>query len=215
MMRILIIALLTLNILYFVGVYLFSMVFDQPPRLKEPDVPTITLLSMKSVGGLAPEGKETDTVCYSVGPYSVEKTARLVANKLADEGFAVNIRSQQTDRINKYLVFLPQLASRELAEEVVADVKKHQIRNYSIIETGPYKNAIALGTFNDLDKARRHAEYIRYLGYDARYTEQRQRALVYWIGYDEPFGESVPVLEWSQAVDPKVVIQKIPEACEF
>ena len=214
-MRILIIALLALNILYFVGVYLFGVVFNQPPRIKEPDVPTITLLSMKSASNLGTQGQQEGTVCYSVGPYSVEKTARLVANKIADEGFAVNIRRQQTDRINKYLVFLPQLASRELADEVVKDIKKHQIRDYSVIETGPYKNAIALGTFDDLDKARRHAEYVRYLGYDARYTEQRQRALVYWIGYDEPSGQSVPVVEWSQSVDPKTVIQKIPEACEF
>ena len=214
-MRILIIALLTLNILYFVGVYLFSVVFDQPPPLKDPGVPTITLLSMKSMGGVALQGQQKDTTCYSVGPYSVQKTARLVANKIADEGFTVNIRSQQTDRINKYLVFLPQLASRALAEKIVADIKKHQIRSYSIIETGPYKNAIALGTFDNLDKARRHAEYVRYLGYDARYTEQRQRAQVYWISYSEPFGRSATALELSQSVDPKAVVQKIPEACEF
>ena len=214
-MRILIIALLALNILYFVGVYLFGMVFNQPPRIKEPDIPTITLLSMRSVDGFSSNGNQSDTVCYSAGPYSVEKTARLVANKIADEGVTVNIRSQQTDRVNKYLVFLPQLASRKEAEKVVTDIKKHQIRDYSVIETGPYKNAIALGTFNDLDKARRHAEYVRYLGYDARYTEQRQRALVYWIVFSEAFGESIPVLEWSQSVDPKTVIQKIPEACEF
>ena len=214
-MRILIIALLALNILYFVGVYLFGVVFNQSPRLKEPDVPTITLLSMRSVGGSVPQNDPKGAMCYSIGPYDVEKTARLVANNIADEGFTVNIRRKQTDRINKYLVFLPQLASREQAEKVVADVKKHQITNYSIIDSGPYENAIALGTFNNLDKARRHAEYVRYLGYDARYTEQRQRALVYWVAYNQPFGRSVSVLELSQSIDPKAVIQKIPETCEL
>jgi len=213
-MRILIIALLTLNILYFVGVYLFGVVFNQDPRLKEPNIPTITLLSMGAVGGAGLSNDKQAATCYSVGPYSVEKTARLVGNKISDEGFTVNIRNQQTDRINKYLVFLPQLATREQAEKVVADIKKHQISTYSVIETGPYKNAIALGTFDDLDKARRHAEYVRYLGYDARYTEQRQRSQVYWVGFVEPFGRSAPVLELSTSVDPKAVVQKIPEACE-
>ena len=213
-MRILIIALLTLNVLYFAGVYLFGVVFNQPPPLKDPGVPTITLLSMQSIDGVVSPQQEGRAACYSVGPYNVEKTARLVANKVADEGFTVNIRSQQTDRINNYFVFIPQLASREQAEKTAADMKKHQIVNYSIIDTGPYKNAIALGTFNNLDKARRHAEYVRYLGYDARYTEQRQRAQVYWVAYIEPFGRSTSVLELSNTVDPKAVVQKIPEACE-
>jgi len=213
-MRILIVALLTLNILYFVGVYLFGVVFDQEPRLKEPGIPTITLLSMRSVGGSVPVDDAKDAACYSIGPYSVEKTARLVANKISDEGFTVNIRRQQTDRVNQYLVFLPQQSSREQAEKVVADVKKNQISNYSIIETGPYKNAIALGMFSDLDKARRHAEYVRYLGYDAQYTEQRQHAYVYWVAYSQPFGRSAQALMLSQSVDSKAVVQKIPQTCE-
>lgn len=211
-MRILIITLITLNILYFVGVYLFSLVFDQRPAITEPNIPSITLLRAGSAGEL---GEEIDTQCFTVGPFSVEKTARLVADRVSDAGFAVNIRRQQTDQIQQYLVFLPQLKSREAAEKVVADIKTHNIKDYSIIASGPYKNAIALGVFSDLDKARRHAEYVRYLGYDARYTEQRQRAVVYWIGYDEPFGESVPVIKWAKEVDPKVSVQKIPEACEF
>ena len=212
-MRILIAALLALNILYFVGVYLFGVVFNQPPPLKEPDTPTITLLSMSSAVNPNEQTQRSNS-CFSIGPYSVEKTARLVAAKISDEGFTVNIRNQQTDRINNYLVFLPQLATREQAEKVVADIKQHQIQNYSIIESGPYENAIALGTFSNLDKARRHAEYVRYLGYDARYTEQRQRAQVYWIAYSEPIGRSAPVEELSRTVDPKAVVQKIPEACE-
>ena len=211
-MRILIITLITLNILYFVGVYLFSLVFDQRPPINEPDIPTIVLLSSGNATDLNPV---VDAQCFTVGPFSVEKTARLVADRLSDAGFAVNIRRQQTDQIQQYLVFLPQLASREAAERVVADIKTHNIKDYSIIASGPYKNAVALGVFSDLDKARRHAEYVRYLGYDARYTAQRQRAVVYWIGYDEPFGEPVPVLKWAKEIDPKVSVQKIPEACEF
>lgn len=219
-MRILIIALITLNILYFVGVYLFSVAFDRPPPLKEPNIPTIKLLSVNSAGGASGAEQEESSICFTVGPYSVEKTARLVADRIGDAGFAVNIRKQQTDRIQKYLVFLPKQPSRADAEKVVADIKQNQvkqqkIKQYEIIDSGPYKNAIALGTFDDLDRARRHAEYVRFLGYDARYTEQRQRAYVYWIGYDEPFGEPAPVLEWSKQVDPKVSVQKLPEACEF
>ena len=215
-MRILIIALITLNILYFVGVYLFSVAFNRPPPLKEPNIPTITLLTMNASGGpVNKSGSKAGEACFTLGPYNIERTARLVAEKISQAGRAVKVKRQQTDRIQKYLVFLPQLPTRAAAEKVVADIKQNKIKEYAIIESGPYKNAIALGTFNDLDKARRHTEYIRFLGYDAKHTEQKRRATVYWVSYDDTFDESTPVLEWSRSVDPKSVVQKIPEACEY
>lgn len=214
-MRILIIALLTLNLLYFVGVYLFSVAFDRPPPLKEPNIPTITLLTMNASGGLGDPVKNPNDTCFTVGPYNIEKTARVMADTLSRAGLAVKVKRQQTDRIQKYLVFLPQLPTRADAEKVVADFKKNKIKEYAIIDSGPYKNAIALGMFNDLDKARRHTEYVRFLGYDAKHTEQKQRATVYWVSYDDTFNESTPVLEWSKSIDPRAVVQKIPETCEY
>jgi len=215
-MRILIIALLTLNILYFVGVYLFSVTFDRPPPLKEPNIPTIKLLTMNAAGAAGSNAAQgVSETCFTLGPYNIENTARLVAERISQAGRAVKVKRQRTDRIQKYFVFLPQLPSRAAAEKVVADIKQNKIKEYAIIETGPYKNAIALGTFSDLDKARRHTEYVRFLGYDAKHTEQQQRATVYWISYDDTFDQSTPVLEWSKSIDPKAVVQKIPETCEY
>ena len=215
-MRILIIALATLNVLYFVGVYLFSVAFDRPPPLKEPNIPTIRLLTMNASGGAGSgSGNQAGQTCFTLGPYSIERTARLVADKISQAGRAVEVKRQQTDRIQKYLVFLPQLPTRAAAEKVVADIKQNKIQEYAIIDSGPYKNAIALGTFNDLDKARRHTEYVRFLGYDAKHTEQKRRVAVYWVSYDETFDEAIPVLDWSQSIDPKSVVQKIPETCGY
>lgn len=214
-MRILIIALITLNVLYFVGVYLFSVAFDRPPPLKEPNIPTIKLMTMNASGGLGGADNNSNEVCFTVGPYNIERTARLMAERISQAGLAVKVKRQQTDRIQKYLVFLPQLPTRAAAEKVVADIKKNKIKEYAIIDSGPYKNAIALGTFNDLDKARRHTEYVRFLGYDAKHTAQKRRADVYWVSYDDAMSDSTPVLEWSRSIDPKAVIQKIPETCEY
>jgi hypothetical protein len=212
-MRILIIALATLNILYFVGVYLFSVAFDQPPPLKEPNIPTIKLLTMNAGEASVPSG--LSDACFTVGPYNLEQTARQMAEKLSRAGRAVRVKRQQTDRIQKYLVFLPQQPTREAAEKIIADIKKNKIKEYAIIDSGPYKNAIALGTFSDLDKARRHTEYVRFLGYDAKHTEQQQRATVFWVSYDETFSKSTPVVAWSKAIDPNSVAQKISETCEY
>ncbi|MEZ5448462.1 MAG: hypothetical protein R3E89_05445 [Thiolinea sp.] len=60
----------------------------------------------------------------------------------------------------------------------------------------------------------RHAEYIRYLGYDARYTEQKAAREVFWLDYDEPFGSNTPVLLWSRSIDATSRVQLIPRACQ-
>jgi cell division septation protein DedD len=114
-----------------------------------------------------------------------------------------------------YLVYLQAFASRNKAEEVVKDMSKHDITNYRIIESGPYKNAISLGSFEDIDQARRHTEYVRFLGYDAKHTAQKKPKEVFWINYDEPFGGNAPVFNWTKKVDPKASVQKIPRACDF
>lgn len=213
MMRTLIIVLIALNVLYFVGVYLFSVAFNSPPPRSESGIPMINLLNEdKRSGGVA---ATVSASCFALGPFSVEKTAQLVKEKMDFEGIAVDLRARQTGRLLNYLVFLPQLASRQDAERVVADIKKHNIAYYEIIESGPYQNAIALGSFRDLDKARRHAEYIRYLGYDARYTEQKKPAVAYWLAYDEPTGRPRPVFDWVKAVDPNIKVQKLTEPCRF
>jgi len=112
-----------------------------------------------------------------------------------------------------FLVYLQPFASRDEAVKVVQEIRKHEVKNTKILESGPYKNAIALGSFSDLNKARRHSEYVRFLGYDARYTTQQKRKVVYWINFDEPFGSNVPVMRWAKEIDAKSSPQKIPKAC--
>lgn len=114
-----------------------------------------------------------------------------------------------------FLVYLKSLPSRKEAEQVVKNLQKQEIKNYFIINSGPYKNAIALGSFDDLNKARRHAEYIRFLGYDAKYTARKKQKEVFWIDYDEPVGTTAPVMEWVREIDIKTNVEKIPRSCEF
>ncbi|MEE9310520.1 MAG: SPOR domain-containing protein [Cocleimonas sp.] len=156
-----------------------------------------------------------ESSCYTLGPFGSSETARLVAKSINDFGLATEIRKQKTMQTLNFLVYLQAFSSRAEAEGVVKEISKHEIKNYKIIETGPYKNAISLGTFEDLDKARRHSEYVRFLGYDAKYTERKKKKEVFWIGYDEPFGSNAPVFSWAKKIDPRASVQKIPKACDF
>jgi hypothetical protein len=213
MMRLLIISLLLANIIYFAVEFLFGNAAYTPPAAIKQGIPAIELLKDKE-----PESKTSSTLstrCYTVGPYNSEKAMKLVAKQLNDFGLAVKVRRQKTKDTLNYLVYLAAQKTRQESLKIIEDIKKNDVKNYHLIESGPYKNAISFGFFDDLNKARRHSEYIRYLGYDARYTEQKSVREIFWLNYDEQPDKSAPVLDWSKAIDPSSIVQKISRWCDF
>jgi len=215
MNRIVIIGLVILNIAYLIWTLAVGDKSYIKPPLTIEGVASIQLLPSTQSDLYKNKGSNRESSCYTLGPFNNEKSARLVAKKIRDFGLAVNLRKQRTMTTLNYMVYLKALPSRAAAEEVIANMSKFKIKEYSIVENGPYKNAIAVGSFEDIDKARRHAEYVRYLGYDAKYTEQRKRKEVYWLDYDELFGNNAPVIKWVKSINPKASVQRIPKACEF
>lgn len=153
------------------------------------------------------------STCYTLGPYNSEKAASLVADKIKALGLAVTMRPMRSMETLNFLVYIAPQANTAQAEQIVGDIKKFAVADVLVVPEGPYKNAISLGFFSNLNKAKRHAEYIRYLGYDARYTEQQAAREVFWLDYDEPFGANTPVLAWSAAIDKSSEVQRIPRAC--
>lgn len=208
----LIIILISLNVFYFVWSYINRYTYTPPPVSKE-GVPSIKLLPVTGSDSQGTRRKFSN--CYTFGPFSTKKAARYISRRINNYGLATAIKKHKTKQTLNFLVYLKPFASRQAAEEVVEAIKKEKIETYMIIDSGPYKNAIALGSFNDLDRASRHAEYVRYLGYDAKYTAQKKQKEVYWVEYDEPVGSNAPVLDWIKEIDIKTSVQKIPTACEF
>jgi len=208
-----IIGLLALNVFYFIWVLTVGKAgYTTPPKFEE-GIPGLTLLPVRTNNSYQRGTTGSQSSCYAFGPFDSERTAQIIANKINGFGLWTDITPQQTMQTLNFFVYLQPFASRKEALKVITEISKHEIKEYKLIERGPYKNAIALGSFNSLDEARRHSEYVRFLGYDARYTTQKKRKEVYWINFDEPFGKNVPVLRWAKEIDEKSSAQKIPKAC--
>ena len=210
-MRLLIILLVVANIIYFILAFLFGNATYTPPAAIKQGIPAIELLNNKT----SSDSSTKNTRCYTLGPFNSEKASKMVAQQLNDFGLSVDIRRQKTMDTLNYLVYLPPQNNRQDALKIIDDIKKNDIKNYQLIESGPYENAISFGFFDDLNKARRHSEYIRYLGYDSRYTEQKAVQEIFWLNYDEQANVSAPVLQWSQTIDPSSIVQRIPRWCDF
>ena len=213
MIKKLIFALLGINILFFIGMLILNaFAYSRPPQY-DTDVPGITLLERNTNDSYTHGASSVESSCYTFGPFDSEKSAQIISKRINGFGLSTDIQQQETMQTLNFLVYLQPFNSRAEAEDVVKEIRKHEVKNHKILDSGPYKNAIALGSFTNLAKAQRHAEYIRFLGYDARHTNQQQRKVVHWINFDEPFGTNVPVMRWANEIDVKSTPQKIPKAC--
>lgn len=183
------------------------------PALVEPNVPALELRRDVEDVVYSSNSAGTQSSCYTIGPYNSERAAQLVAGKIRGFGLAVQMRAMRSMETLNFLVYIPPLPGYAEAEKVAKDIATFDVQDVLIINEGPYKNAISLGFYNNLNKAKRHAEYIRYLGYDAHYTEQQAAREVFWLDYDEPFGSNAPVQAWSSSVDATSEVQRIPRAC--
>ncbi len=210
----LLIALILLNISLLAWNVVLSPDADYArPALTEPNIPTLEL--RQDVSNIAYQSVQgnTQSSCYTLGPYNSERAAQLVAGKIRGFGLAVTIRAMHSMETLNFLVYIPPQADLAAAQQIANAIAKADVPDVVIINEGPYQNAISLGFFNNLNKAKRHAEYIRYLGYDAQYTEQQAPREVFWLDYDEPFGSNAPVQAWSAAIDATSEVQRIPRAC--
>jgi hypothetical protein len=185
----------------------------QPP-LVEASIPALELRTDVEQVVYSSGEANTQSSCYTIGPYNSEKAAFVVSEKIRAFGLAVQMRPMRSMETLNFLVYIPPQPDQGQAVKIVDDLTRAAVQDVAVLNTGPYQNAISLGFFNNLNKAKRHAEYIRYLGYDARYTEQQTEREVFWLDYDEPFGSNTPVQAWSAAIDATSEVQRIPRACK-
>ena len=209
-----VVALVASNIAYFVWIMTLGSNNYVPPKRTKEGIPPVILIPTINSYAYQSKNSQLQSSCYTLGPFGSSKTAQLIAKNIRNFGLAITIQKQKTMQTLNFLVYLQAFPTREKAEEAIVEIKKHKIKEYKIIESGPYKNAISLGFFDNLDKARRHSEYVRFLGYDAQYTARKKKKEVYWIDYDEPFGSNAPIFKWTKKVDPRASVQKIPRRCD-
>ncbi len=213
-MRNVIVALVALNALLLLAILFVNLNEGAPVPVTEAGIPTLTVLPDTPGNKYSADKAEGASSCFTIGPYYSEKAAQLVAGNIRSADLAVTIRSMNTRETLNYLVYIANIPSYEAAKKIAEDLKQQEVGEFSIIKEGPYKNTITLGFFKNLDRAKRKTEYIRYLGYDAKYNGQKVTRKVFWVDYDEPMGAETPALAWSQAIDPAAHVQVIPRNCD-
>ncbi len=213
-MRNVIVTLVVSNVIFLLANLFLHVGNAQTQDLTIEGIPSLNILPEKPGEKYSADTALGTSSCFTIGPYFSEKAAQLLAGNIRNVGLAVIIRSMNSKDTLNYLVYIANIDTLEQAKQITEDLKKQSVGKFSIVKKGPYENTITFGFYKSLGKAKRKTEYIRYLGYDAKYSGQKVTRKVYWVDYDEPIGTATPVLTWSKSIDPSSNAQIIPRTCD-
>lgn len=162
MARTLFFLLILANLLFFAWTQgYFGALADgrEPQRLSNQLAPE----KLRVIGAAAasPEPAPLDQSCRSISGLAPSEAQRLMAQaKEKQPGLRWAVKLNETPK-SIYWVFIPPLANRLAADKKVAELKKRDIADFSLItEEGPDQFAILLGLFNTEPAAN---EYLREL----------------------------------------------------
>ncbi|HTS20802.1 MAG TPA: hypothetical protein VMN79_03240 [Casimicrobiaceae bacterium] len=147
-MRTLVVLLLLANLALFGYIQLDSLSSGEAVRLSQQVQPDkISLLTPQQVAALGPaKASALADVCVEWGPLSDGDRARALA-QLEPLDLARLISQKKVDVIANYWVFLPPAASKPAADHRVEELKAQNIRDVTVVDSGPQRLAISLGAF--------------------------------------------------------------------
>ena len=122
-------------------------------------------------------------LCYTLGPFSEMTTLRRVTRAIKDHVVEASFRSKEEQEQTMFRVYVRPVGSKQEAKALIKELVSKNIRDYFIISDGPNKNGISLGYFSSKDRAYRHADRVRRLGFDATAEPVFRTYTIYWLDY--------------------------------
>jgi len=154
-MRTLVFLLLLANLSLFGYIKLDSLGSGEGVRLSQQVQPDkIKVLTPQEVAALGPaKAASLADVCVEWGPLSDTDRNRALAS-LEPLDLSRLMTQKKVEVIASYWVFLPPAANRAAADQRLAELKASGIKDLSVIDSGPQRNAISLGVFRGEEAAR-------------------------------------------------------------
>jgi hypothetical protein len=119
---------------------------------------------------------EQEPVCQAIGPLGSEADANAISAQLTSQGFGSQVRTEAVRDQSGYWVFMPAMPAAD-ARRTVAELDAHGLTDHYVGK----KNYISLGIFSRKEKAQKHLDHIRALGFDAIMDQRYRTRKVYWL----------------------------------
>ena len=125
------------------------------------------------------------TGCWALGPFADADAAKRAATHLATLNVTARVRSGRQQEWVGHWIYVPPLPSRTEARKLAQEMGERGLKDYFVIGTQDYENAISLGVYKDPQAARRRLKRLRDMGYDAQMQDYFQGRTRYWLDYGE------------------------------
>jgi len=133
-----------------------------------------------------PPGAGIPATCHTLGPFMATAELESVEDTLAKLGFDPKIRTSDVKEHVGYWVYLPAM-KREEALQAARTLDRSEVKDYYIGQ----ENFISLGTFAAKDRAEKHRDNIRQLGFEPQVEPRYATHTAHWLDIAD-MGEDFP-----------------------
>ncbi|MFS8972924.1 SPOR domain-containing protein [Cupriavidus necator] len=153
----------------------------QPPASAAQAAPRSALPSatVATVGNVGTVGTVTTlaAACMEIGGFSAQ-AARRAADDLA--GAALRVEAFERQEQVRWWIHLPPQPTRENAERKLAELRRRNVTEYSLVTAGPAEAVtytVSLGLFRERERAERHLDTLRGQGVRTAMLSEASRPL--------------------------------------
>ena len=158
-----------------------------------------------------PQSSATALNCFTLGPFSDQKSASSASLVLSSVGATTSQRMANERRTRGYWVYLPSQTSREKALKEAENLSTKGFSDYFVVADGKHDNAISLGLFTLKKGSERRVKKLKSMGFDAKVEVRFTDLSVYWLDY-----ETDRDLDWAAFIKenfPKGRVDQLKRSC--
>ena len=130
--------------------------------------------------------------CFTLGPFKKLEKLRAVTRGIKEYVVDASFRSREEKEQAMFWVYLDPLENYKEAKALADRLKKSQVKDYFIVNSGPKNNGISLGHFREKNRAYIHAGHIKGLGFEPKVETIFKTYTIFWLDYDVASGKSIP-----------------------
>ncbi len=193
-MRYLFIALLLLNIGFFIWLERFSATPQKTFTAVDPGTQSLVLLSELDDNSLSndstTESLNTNQVdetinlrCFAAGPYTEEATVLTAAENIKPQVLKSNIRRLTTTQEAGYWVYIPALPSRQEALKKGRELAAAFVKDYYVVTSGNNENSISLGLYREPFNADNRVNQLKQKGFAVEKETRLEQWPEFWLDF--------------------------------
>jgi hypothetical protein len=160
-------------------------------------------------GSIAPEQLASATAakpaqatgCTRIGPLNKRNQADRLVQRLENLDLDTQVYVDMRDEPNGYWVLIPPQPNKEMAVEVVKQLREAGVSDLWRFTSGTFTNAISLGLFNRESRAERRRQAIAAKGFEPEVRPRLRPKTVYWLEFVSSEDTTLSDATWNQLVE--------------